>query len=449
MNNNTVTTLTTNCSSCRAPLPIDSAYRTCQTCREQVAATRRRRRAEQEEQEGSPQGSVQLQLLPDPPEYLKNLLASTDTQGRHFKDSLRQYNTTFAFTSLGCDIVSAEGRNANNNRGGLNSFQIHDALCHSQGSLLPVEDKNIRTILKAAKEDTSAPGPSNVVINEKTSMPIANKNTSVQAVLTAPTPSISQKNKTTTNEQKQIRCPSCGGADHSRSSSKLCPMNKAKTKPLKPKDTVEKTFVIKTSLANTCKYPKFITLVQEVVDHITQLVYDGSIFTNYYFLGLLENGEELPTITQNLFYNIFCIFAGQGKHASDSIKKSFKTFCESTSLIQSDLNNYVHRKLQELSFVKKLNTNKYRQLKEYTLAAINSNKALETTSKPNSIDKKDIDAVQTFIKTVQASIQYKTFMPLKYTDPRGSRYFSLLPLLTKQCDNKIKPGQKNNNDLTL
>ena len=85
-------------------------------------------------------------------------------------------------------------------------------------------------------------------------------------------------------------------------------------------------------------------MIQEVVDHITQLVYDGSIFTNYYFLGLLENGEELPTITQNLFYNIFCIFAGQGKHASDSIKKSFKTFCESTSLIQSDLNKYASKR---------------------------------------------------------------------------------------------------------
>ena len=53
-NNNTITVLTTNCSSCHAPLPVDSAYRTCQTCREQVAATRRRRRAEQEEQEGRP-----------------------------------------------------------------------------------------------------------------------------------------------------------------------------------------------------------------------------------------------------------------------------------------------------------------------------------------------------------------------------------------------------------
>ncbi|KAG1528739.1 hypothetical protein G6F51_014249 [Rhizopus arrhizus] len=86
------------------------------------------------------QGSVQLQLLPDPPQYLKDLLASTDTQGKHFKDNLRQYNAAFAFTSLGCSIVSAEARaNNNNNRGGLNAFQIHDALCHRQNPLIPVE----------------------------------------------------------------------------------------------------------------------------------------------------------------------------------------------------------------------------------------------------------------------------------------------------------------------
>jgi hypothetical protein len=45
--------------------------------------------------------------------------------------------------------------------------------------------------LKAAKEDISAPGPSNVVINEKTSIPTVNKDASVQAVLPAPTPSTS------------------------------------------------------------------------------------------------------------------------------------------------------------------------------------------------------------------------------------------------------------------
>ncbi|CEI90907.1 hypothetical protein RMCBS344292_05216 [Rhizopus microsporus] len=333
-------------------------------------------------------------------------------------------------------------------------------------------------------------------------------------------------------------------------------MYKSKTKLIKPKDTVEKPFVIKTSLANTCKYPKFVTLIQGVVDHITQLVYAGSIFANYYFLELLENGEELPVVTQNLFYNVFSIFAGQEKHVSDSIKKSFKAFCESTSLIQSDLDkyaskgymaivssmakqyetlvrnyvcstyedrtlryilnvlsektspyfcgdnltvkqckplakhifqqkinpksawpstvdrieryetivnnflsfwstygasndadvpseanlyakpqcymkwlyfiqkemkqkkliqemkaqdkalsSYVHRKLQELPFVKKLNTSKYKSLKENTLTAINSNKTLKITNKPKNIDKKDIDAVQTFIKTEQ---EFKT-----------------------------------------
>ncbi|PHZ11007.1 uncharacterized protein RHIMIDRAFT_194869, partial [Rhizopus microsporus ATCC 52813] len=85
------------------------------------------------------QGSVQLQLLPDPSEYLKDLLECTDSQGRHFKDNLCQYNAAFAFTSLECDIVSAEERNANNSRGGLNAFQIHDALCHLQGTLIPYD----------------------------------------------------------------------------------------------------------------------------------------------------------------------------------------------------------------------------------------------------------------------------------------------------------------------
>jgi hypothetical protein len=191
--NNTTTTITTtgiptNYSACGMSLESNSAYRTCQTCRERVAASRRRRRAEDQQEEavvvtrprgrprtvessdaesrprGRPRaepaayisqlsylrpldlghmgkefphchalhwidarqetsslrnpswescckrGSVQLQLLPDPPQYLKDLLASTDTQGRHFKDNLRHYNAAFAFTSSGCDIVSAEER---------------------------------------------------------------------------------------------------------------------------------------------------------------------------------------------------------------------------------------------------------------------------------------------------------------------------------------------------
>ncbi|ORE08972.1 hypothetical protein BCV72DRAFT_202452, partial [Rhizopus microsporus var. microsporus] len=61
----------------------------------------------------------------------------------------------------------------------------------------------------------------------------------------------------------------------------------------------------------------------------------------------------------------------------------------------------------------KPNTSKYILLKESTLTAINSNKAMKVTSKLRNIDKKNIDAVQNFIKIVQARIQDKTFMPLK------------------------------------
>ncbi|PHZ14265.1 uncharacterized protein RHIMIDRAFT_278646 [Rhizopus microsporus ATCC 52813] len=36
-------------------------------------------------------GLAQLQLLPDPPQYLKGLLERTDTQSCHFKDNLCLY----------------------------------------------------------------------------------------------------------------------------------------------------------------------------------------------------------------------------------------------------------------------------------------------------------------------------------------------------------------------
>ncbi|CEI97782.1 hypothetical protein RMCBS344292_11908 [Rhizopus microsporus] len=179
------TSRTTTSPSCVATLSADSRYRTCQACREGAAASRHRRRAEQEEQEGNP---VRRRRRPrvEPSQTIHAAYISqlsrlrplnlgrmdkecphchalhwiderqetssmrnpncTDTQGRHFKDNIRQYNAAFAFTSLGCDIVSAEDRansnsnnsNNNNNRSGLNAFQIHGALCHRHGLLAPV-----------------------------------------------------------------------------------------------------------------------------------------------------------------------------------------------------------------------------------------------------------------------------------------------------------------------
>ena len=42
---------TTSCSSSRAPLPVDSRHRTCQACRERVAASCCRRRVEDQYEE--------------------------------------------------------------------------------------------------------------------------------------------------------------------------------------------------------------------------------------------------------------------------------------------------------------------------------------------------------------------------------------------------------------
>ncbi|ORE00806.1 hypothetical protein BCV72DRAFT_218468, partial [Rhizopus microsporus var. microsporus] len=239
------------------------------------------------------------------------------------------------------------------------------------------------------------------------------------------------------------------------------------------------------------------------------LVYTGSIFANYYFLKLFENGEELPVTTPNLFYNIFSTFVGQEKHAFDkkasfyfcgdtvsvkqrkslakhifqqkinpkfawsftvdrierheTILNSFLTFwstydASNDTDVPSEANlytkpqcymkwlhsiqkemkqkNYVHRKLQELPFVKKLSTSKYRSLKGNTLTAIDSNKSLKIASKLKDIDKMDAATVQTFIKTVQARIQDKTFIPLRHTDHRESRifFFSCTRLMLKRSE---------------
>lgn len=49
MNNNTAIAPTTDCSSSFASLPVDSTYRTNQTCKEQAAVTYRRYRTQRDE----------------------------------------------------------------------------------------------------------------------------------------------------------------------------------------------------------------------------------------------------------------------------------------------------------------------------------------------------------------------------------------------------------------
>ncbi|OSC97528.1 hypothetical protein PYCCODRAFT_1351115, partial [Trametes coccinea BRFM310] len=82
-------------------------------------------------------GKVRLALLPDPPAPLRELFEGDHEQAREFRNNTRQYNSTFAFTSLGVNIDDS----FNTNRSGQAPwvFRIHGELCHRAGSLLPRE----------------------------------------------------------------------------------------------------------------------------------------------------------------------------------------------------------------------------------------------------------------------------------------------------------------------
>ncbi|THH29066.1 hypothetical protein EUX98_g5120 [Antrodiella citrinella] len=81
-------------------------------------------------------GKVDLPLLPDPPQALKDLLDGRNEQSKDFREQIRQYNAALAFTSLGVQIDRSvlDGH-------GPYVFRIHGELCHRIGSLLPSENE--------------------------------------------------------------------------------------------------------------------------------------------------------------------------------------------------------------------------------------------------------------------------------------------------------------------
>ncbi|CEP14738.1 hypothetical protein [Parasitella parasitica] len=126
---------------------------------------------------------------------------------------------------------------------------------------------------------------------------------------------------------KSMKSPTCGGTDHARSSSKNCSKCvKGKKEAFKE---FTKTTVIKTSLISCCKFEIVVSEIQKLVVHITQLVFAGSIFANYYYLDQVQNKEVLSEINQNLIYQLFSVLTGRGKKANDELKVCFKKFYRS------------------------------------------------------------------------------------------------------------------------
>jgi Helitron helicase-like domain at N-terminus len=78
-------------------------------------------------------GQIVLPPFPPPPQDLRHLFDGTSPHSQEFKTNIRQYNSTFAFTSLGVKVDHSVTAGS-----GPYSFRISGELHHLSGSLLPL-----------------------------------------------------------------------------------------------------------------------------------------------------------------------------------------------------------------------------------------------------------------------------------------------------------------------
>jgi len=82
-------------------------------------------------------GKIQLPELMPPPQPLKRLLESSDTDANEFRKHIRQYNAALAFTSLGAKFNQALFQG-----GGPYALCLIGELYHQLGALLPNENRS-------------------------------------------------------------------------------------------------------------------------------------------------------------------------------------------------------------------------------------------------------------------------------------------------------------------
>ena len=81
-------------------------------------------------------GQISLPSFPPPPQELLHLFDGTSPNSPEFKTNIRQYNATFAFTSLGANIDHSVLTGT-----GPYSFRISGELHHQASSLLPLANR--------------------------------------------------------------------------------------------------------------------------------------------------------------------------------------------------------------------------------------------------------------------------------------------------------------------
>ncbi|KAK4519140.1 uncharacterized protein ATC70_009449 [Mucor velutinosus] len=80
------------------------------------------------------QGKVQLEALQNPPQPLRSLLTDSDQESQHFRNSIRAYNNSFAFTSLGAQ--QDEGYSGFNS--GTYTFRVQGSTYHRIDPISPM-----------------------------------------------------------------------------------------------------------------------------------------------------------------------------------------------------------------------------------------------------------------------------------------------------------------------
>jgi hypothetical protein len=77
------------------------------------------------------QGKVTLPSLTPPPEPLRRLLTSKETDTKDFRQHIRSYNSVLAFTSVGANLDTSVAQPGNY------TYHLRGELYHRMGSLLP------------------------------------------------------------------------------------------------------------------------------------------------------------------------------------------------------------------------------------------------------------------------------------------------------------------------
>ena len=122
-------------------------------------------------------------------------------------------------------------------------------------------------------------------------------------------------------------CPSCGGDDHLRSSSKKCRVHvtvQGDSPPRSPDaewkfEDAGSESVIKLSLRSVLRDERLLGAINGLVEYWTLTMHDASLIANDYVVDMCARGEAPPIFDTGLMYTLLAVLCGDGKKNSSPI----------------------------------------------------------------------------------------------------------------------------------